>query len=77
MSHWTSVALPLSCWWVLQARHQMGQQHVKDRGKAVLPSWFVSISMPHVNHWQSLTPGHGTQMLVAHWDLSMWSSSTA
>lgn len=25
--------------------------------------------MSHVDHGQSLSPGHGTQMLVAHWEL--------
>lgn len=49
-------------------QRQVGQQHLKNRGTAVLPSW-LSISMSHVDHWQSLSPGHGTQMLVAHWEL--------
>lgn len=48
---------------------QVEQQHLKDRGTAVLPSWLGLLPMPQVNHWQSLTPGHGTQMLVAHWEL--------
>lgn len=48
---------------------QVEQQHLSDRGTAVLPSWLVSLSMLHANHWQSLTQGHGTQMLVAHWEL--------
>lgn len=58
---------------------QVGQQHLKDRGTAVLPSWLFSISMPHVNHWQSLTQAvaHRCWWLTGSWDLPMWSSSTA
>lgn len=46
---------------------QVGQQHLKDRNSCAAILAFLSL--PHVNHWESLTPGCGTQMLVAHWEV--------